>query len=136
MTGANQNHFAILLMNVFVLCSGSKRKFVDSLENSSGAEIDDEYLQSIESDIVNAISKIKDGSHTELQSKAHALNRAKENKMAAADRHRKMQIKNINLQYEYDLEDANALYNVSNFIAFLHFTLTIFETESIWRSSR
>ncbi len=72
----------------------------------------DEYLLSIDHEINVTVTKVKEGTHLELEKRAVALRRAKENKMASADRHRKMQIKNINLLYEYELEDANALYNV------------------------
>lgn len=73
----------------------------------------DSFLQSIEAEVEAAIASVKDGSHAELVKRAEALNRAKENKIAAADRHRKMQIKNITAQYEYEVEDASSLYNVS-----------------------
>lgn len=87
---------------------------------SSSTEVpeNDEFLSSIDDEIESAIAKVKEGSHVELSKRSDALKRAKENKMATADRHRKMQIKNINLLYEYELEDANALYNVSCLLIF------------------
>ncbi len=78
--------------------------------------LNDEFTQAIDEEIDDAIAKVRQGTHAELEKRAEALHRAKENKMAAADRHRKMQIKNINLLYEYELEDAGALYNVTSFV--------------------
>lgn len=104
------------LFNVSLVLSGSKRKLANIAESSvSVPPFDaDSFLQSIDAEVDAAIATIKEGTHTELVKRAEALNRAKENKIAAADRHRKMQIKNINAQYEYEVEDAGALYNVSS----------------------
>jgi hypothetical protein len=41
---------------------------------------------------------------------SEGLNRVKEKKIAAADKHRKLQIKNINDLYEYEVSDATARY--------------------------
>lgn len=86
----------------------------DTVSSSTEVPDNDEFLSSIDDEIESAIAKIKEGSHIELAKRSDALRRAKESKVATADRHRKMQIKNINLLYEYELEDASALYNVSS----------------------
>ncbi len=108
----------LLCWNIAILCNlpcpGAKRKFDSDTANSrSDMAENDDTLSGIDGDIDNAVLRVKDGTHLELQKRAESLRKAKENKMASADRHRKMQIKNINLLYEYELEDANALYNVS-----------------------
>lgn len=55
---------------------------------------------------------VRDGSYLELQKRAAALQRVKERAIATADRHRKLQIENIHKLYEFEIEDANAFYNV------------------------
>ena len=105
----------IVLFESSLATLGSKRKLANIAESSVNAPpVDaDSFLQTIEAEVDAAIASIKEGTHKELLKRAEALNRAKENKIAAADRHRKMQIKNINAQYEYEVEDAGSLYNVS-----------------------
>lgn len=69
-------------------------------------------LQAVDREIEIEISAIKDGSHPCLLRNYEALQRAKDKKIAEADRIRKLQIKNIHQLYEYEVEDANALFNV------------------------
>eukprot|EP01039_Chlorochromonas_danica_P000908 gene907-990_t len=65
----------------------------------------------LDAEIDKAIAKVKDGSHSELLLRVQGLEVEKEKQIAAADRHRKLQIKNINQLYDYEVEDAQALYN-------------------------
>ena len=65
---------------------------------------------SIDADFEAAVGKIRNGSYRELARLSEGLNRVKEKKIAAADKHRKLQIKNINDLYEYEVSDATARY--------------------------
>lgn len=67
----------------------------------------------IDREIDKEIAEIRNGTHPNLVLGAKALEEAKQKKIDASDRHRKMQIKNINALYEYEVEDATALFNVS-----------------------
>ena len=94
-------------------CPGSKRKIgAISSGNSNDEEGSGPNTAVIDPDLENEITLINDGTHPRLQEKLEALERAKENKLAAADRHRKMMIKNANQHYEYEIEDTQALFNV------------------------
>jgi hypothetical protein len=55
-----------------------------------------------------AVLRIRTGSYAELLRQSESLNRVKEKKIAAADKHRKLQIKNINDLFEYEVLDATA----------------------------
>jgi len=57
------------------------------------------------------INSIKNGSNEALLRNCEALIHEKNRKIAAADRHRKEQLKAINIMFEYEVEDAEALYN-------------------------
>ncbi len=74
---------------------------------------DDILNVDVDVEVDSAIFKVKQGSHSELLLRAQALEHEKGKQIAAADRHRQLQIANINQLYEYEVEDANALYNVS-----------------------
>jgi hypothetical protein len=80
--------------------------------DNTPSDVDSSITQSIEREIEQAISDIKSGKHPELQQNLEALERVKQKKIEASDRHRKMQIKNINALFDYEVEDANALYKV------------------------
>lgn len=67
--------------------------------------------QATDPELEKQLALLKSGEHPWLLEKLGSLQRAKENKLAAADRHRKMMIKNINQLYEYEVQDAQALYN-------------------------
>lgn len=75
-------------------------------------ESEDNLSATIDREIEKEIALIKSGQHPNLQAHIAALEVAKQKKLDAADRHRKLQIKNINALYEYEVEDATALYNV------------------------
>jgi hypothetical protein len=62
----------------------------------------------LDADLEEAVSRIRAGSYSELLRQSESLNRVKEKKIAAADKHRKLQIKNINDLYEYEVLDATA----------------------------
>jgi len=64
----------------------------------------------IEQDFELAVAKVRNGTYQELARLAEGLTRIKEKKIAAADKHRKLQIKNINDLYEYEVSDASARY--------------------------
>ena len=73
----------------------------------------------IDEELANEVSDIKNGKSALLQQRMVALERMKEKQIIAADRYRKLQIKNINQLYEYEIEDANALFAVSRFHIFM-----------------
>lgn len=88
---------------------------VQSEENETESittDIDENINAAIDKEIEKEIAEIKAGRHPNLLQATESLEHAKEKKIHAADRHRKMQIKNINALYEYEVEDANALYKV------------------------
>jgi hypothetical protein len=100
----------------------SKRKAEEKQADSSASKIsvvsDGELMDmNVDEEIDKAIRKIREGSHEELQQRAYALEQEKQKHIAAADRHRQDQIKNINQLFEYEVEDAQALYNVRDTIA-------------------
>ncbi|KAJ1442954.1 hypothetical protein B484DRAFT_441840 [Ochromonadaceae sp. CCMP2298] len=93
--------------------SGSKRKtngVQDEQQEDPYPAVDDHVALTIDSDITREMQTIKDGTHPSLVLSLESLQRANERKVEAADRHRKMQIKNINALYEYEVEDAAALF--------------------------
>lgn len=52
------------------------------------------------------------GSHKEILELESALQRALERRIATADRFRKLHIHNANQLYDYEVADANAVYQV------------------------
>jgi hypothetical protein len=52
------------------------------------------------------IDDIKNGKSIEMMKRATALLRIKERTIAAADRHKKLQMKNISELYDYEIADA------------------------------
>ena len=102
----------------FLCIAGSKRKAAFAPTNEvdgDGAStgFDDSIVNTVEREIEREISEIRSGKHPSMVQNVEALERAKQKKIDAADRHRKMQIKNINALFDYEVEDAGALYNVS-----------------------
>jgi Fic family protein len=76
---------------------------------------DEDLLQmNVEEFIDSHLRDVKDGRHADLKIRAEALEKLKEKHIAAADRNRKSQIKNINQLYEYEVENAHTLYQVVN----------------------
>ena len=69
-------------------------------------------VDTIEEEAQKLIEKIRSGLHAELERRATALQKARDRKIASCDRHRKLQIRNINQIYEYEVEDANAIFRV------------------------
>jgi len=63
-----------------------------------------------EDSIDDIIEGIKNGKNIEMIKRAQALQRIKERSIAAADRHKKLQIKNISELYDYEVADAEAQY--------------------------
>lgn len=103
---------------IFVV--GNKRKLSHSSDVSSSSNLK-ETIALVESDILeshvdevidNYIHNIRNGNNPDLNRRAAALDKLKEKHIASADRHRKLQIKNINQLYEFEVEDAEALYAV------------------------
>jgi len=100
------------------LIAGSKRKAAslqgdDHVAEAAIMDGDETINLAIDREIEREIAEIKAGRHPNLTESLESLARAKEKKIDAADRHRKMQINNINALYEYEVEDANALFKVN-----------------------
>jgi hypothetical protein len=76
----------------------------------------DSSAEKIEDEANRLIQQIQSGLHGELERRSVALQKAKDKKIASCDRHRKLQIRNINQLFEYDVEDANAIYEVLSFL--------------------
>lgn len=76
------------------------------------AESDDIMVTAIDQEIEREIAEIKAGRHPNIVQSIEALEKARQKKIDASDRHRKMQIRNIEALYEWEVEDATALYNV------------------------
>lgn len=96
---------------------GSKRKAAsvqgDEAQNETFVgEGDDSLVTAIDREIEREIADIKAGRHPHVQQSVEALEKARQKKIDASDRHRKLQIRNIEALYEYEVEDATALYNV------------------------
>jgi hypothetical protein len=72
---------------------------------ASAAEIEVPVL-TLEQQLDLEISKLKDGTHPDLINKTGDLVKAKEKGINAADRHRKLLIKNINELYDFEVQDA------------------------------
>ncbi len=91
----------------------------------------DAYFSSI-------VEQIQTGQHPELRRRNVPLERMKEKHIAACDRHRKEQIKNINQMYEYEIEDAKAQHQVR--IISIHgrnkITKCKYVTASVFRPTR
>ena len=98
---------------------GSKRKAASLQEDEQineqiGTNGDDSINLAIDREIEREIAEIKAGRHPNLTASVESLERAKQRKIEASDRHRKMQMNNINALYEYEVEDAHALFKVSS----------------------
>ena len=70
-------------------------------------------INKIEQDLQDAILAVKEGSHGEVSKRSNNLLRTKDKRIATADRHRKLQIKNINELYDYEVQDSEALFQVT-----------------------
>lgn len=65
--------------------------------------------------IVNRmIVEIRSGTHSSLSHREASLQMQKKKIIDAADRHRQYQIVNVNNIFEYEVEDANAQYEVTD----------------------
>ena len=71
-------------------------------------------ISKIEQDLQEAIFAVKDGTHAEVAKRSNNLLRIKDKRVATADRHRKLQIKNINELYDYEVQDSEALFQVQS----------------------
>ena len=56
------------------------------------------------------LKKIRAGNSIELLRRGESLQRAKKRKIESADAHRKMQIRNINELYDWEIAEAEARY--------------------------
>lgn len=56
------------------------------------------------------LRQINTGDHPELKKRVESLKFAKQQKINAAERHKRLQIKSLNQQFEYEVADANALF--------------------------
>ena len=70
----------------------------------------------IEQEAERLITQIRNGLHGELERRSTSLQKAKDRRIASCDRHRKMQIKNVNQMFEYEVEDANSIYKVCYYL--------------------
>lgn len=77
-----------------------------------------------DNDIDQIINDIKTGKSIEMMKRASALMRVKERTIAAADRHKKLQIKNISELYDYEIADAEGILYVHILIISLYITIT------------
>ncbi len=85
-----------------------KRKFEDRDTKSFQRE-----LEELDAQLTEAVNDVINCTSTELQKRSEALMLAKDNRIAAADRFRVLQMKNITQLYQYDVEDAEAVFKVS-----------------------
>ena len=90
---------------------GTKRKQAEE-DSASWVQIGDLLNVDIETEMNGLIQEIRNGSHPELLRRGVSLQQLREKQIASCERHRKEQIKNINQLYDYEVEDANALFEV------------------------
>ena len=74
-----------------------------------------------DNNIDQIINDIKTGKSIEMMKRASALMRVKERTIAAADRHKKLQIKNISELYDYEIADAEGILHVHIFSLSLYY---------------
>ena len=67
-------------------------------------------IQSIEVDFERKCAEVYNGTSREYVNARMGLMKARERKRATADKHRKMQIKNVHALYEYDMEELDIQY--------------------------
>ncbi len=72
--------------------------------------VDDAEIRKQLEESINAVMNL---SHTEISKRMVVFNKVKEKKIAAADRHRKLQIRNINELYEYEVQETEAIFQKS-----------------------
>jgi hypothetical protein len=100
---------------ICILLTGSKRKLPESEESIAWWQVADDLLTAdLDDAITTVIDDIRSGNHPEALRRGIALEKLKEKQIAHCDLHRKEQIKNINQLFEYEIEDAKALFDVRN----------------------
>ena len=72
--------------------------------------VDDAEIRKQLEESINAVMNL---SHAEISKRVVVFNKVKEKKIAAADRHRKLQIRNINELYEYEVQETEAIFQKS-----------------------
>lgn len=72
--------------------------------------VDDAEIRKQLEDSINAAMNL---SHAEISKRVVVFNKVREKKIAAADRHRKLQIRNINELYEYEVQETEAIFQKS-----------------------
>lgn len=80
------------------ITSNSNNNITNTSNNNNNA-VDNDSIDQI-------IDDIKSGKCIEMMKRASALLRIKERTIAAADRHKKLQMKNISELYDYEVADA------------------------------
>lgn len=70
-------------------------------------------VEDVEHELERSIADVTKGHHPEICKRSNSLLKIKEKKIMASDRHRKLQIKNINELHDYEVQDAEALYQKS-----------------------
>lgn len=63
-------------------------------------------------DLAKQVEKVRSGTHVDFERRKCLLQRELEKQLTSADRFRKLQIKNINELYDFEVEDAKARYEV------------------------
>ena len=84
-----------------------------------------------DNNIDQIINDIKTGKNIEMMKRASALMRVKERTIAAADRHKKLQIKNISELYDYEIADAEGILYVHILIISLYITIIYYFSNAI-----
>jgi len=77
---------------------------------------------SVDEQLEIEVARLKDGTHPDLISKTGDLVKAKEKALTAADRHRKLLIKNINELYEFEMQDAEVRFGMFGPTSFRFFS--------------
>lgn len=76
-----------------------KKKIVDDAE--------------IRKQLEESITAVMNLSHAEVSKRVAVFNKVKDKRVAAADRHRKLQIRNINELYDYEVQETEAIFQKS-----------------------
>jgi hypothetical protein len=63
--------------------------------------------------VLEQIDQVRTGTHIDIARKKEQLGSDMERKIAASDRYRKLQIKNINELYDFEIEEAKTRFEVS-----------------------
>ena len=115
----------------------NKQRGSSHSSSSSGALSNDKVVKD-EKDIEQQLEKARSGNHDELQRRKSVIERDIEKKIVAADRFRKLQLKNINDLYDFEIISLQSQCQVSKSIyisfrnchTFLMYIVIIVESNS------